>query len=56
MLVNGCKKNLDVLDQVLTICNALSDEERGGRGLWQKIPTVREWQIDGSGGMKGQID
>ena len=37
VLVNGCNKNLNVLDQVLTKYNALSEQERRGRQLWQKI-------------------
>ena len=37
VLVQGCKKNLNVLDQVLTKYNALSDQERSGKRLWQKI-------------------
>ena len=37
VLVQGCKKNLSVLDQVLTKYNALSEEERSGKRLWQKI-------------------
>lgn len=37
VLVSGCKKNLNVLDQVLTKYNALSEQERSGRKLWQKI-------------------
>ena len=36
-LVNGCKINLNVLDQVLTKYNALSERERSARRLWQKI-------------------
>ncbi len=36
-LVNGCEKNLKILDQVLTKYNALSEQERSGRRLWQKI-------------------
>ena len=36
-LVNGCEKNLNILDQVLTKYNALSEQERSGRRLWQKI-------------------
>ena len=31
VLINGCKKNLNVLDQVLTKYNALSEQERSGR-------------------------
>lgn len=37
VLINGCKKNLNALDQVLTKYNALSEQERSGRQLWQKI-------------------
>ena len=37
VLVTGCRKNLNVLDQVLTKYNALSEQERSGRRLWQKI-------------------
>ncbi len=36
-LINGCEKNLNILDQVLTKYNALSEQERSGRRLWQKI-------------------
>ncbi|CAD6578141.1 MAG: hypothetical protein ASARMPRED_008550 [Alectoria sarmentosa] len=37
VIVDGCKKVLNVLDQVLTKYNALSEQERSGRKLWQKI-------------------
>lgn len=37
VLVDGCNKSLSVLDQVLTKYNALSEPERSGRRLWQKI-------------------
>lgn len=37
MLVNRCKKSISILDQVLTKYNALSEQERSGRRLWQKI-------------------
>lgn len=37
VIVDGCKKVLNVLDQVLTKYNALSERERSGRKLSQKI-------------------
>ena len=37
VIVDGCRKVLSVLDQVLTKYNALSEQERSGRKLWQKI-------------------
>lgn len=36
-ILKGCKRVLNVLDQVLTKYNALSEQERSGRKLWQKI-------------------
>lgn len=36
-IVDGCKKVLNVLDQVLTKYNTLSEQERSGRKLWQRI-------------------
>lgn len=36
-IVDGCKKVLNVLDQVLTKYNTLSEQERSGRKIWQKI-------------------
>ncbi len=37
VIVDGCRKVLNLLDQVLTKYNALSEQERSGRKLWQKI-------------------
>lgn len=37
VILDGCKMVLNVLDQVLTKYNALSEQERSGRKLWQKI-------------------
>ena len=37
VMTDGCEKVLNVLDQVLTKYNALSEQERSGRKLWQKI-------------------
>lgn len=34
---DGCKRVLNILDQVLTKYNALSERERSGRKLWQQI-------------------
>lgn len=34
---DGCKRILNILDQVLTKYNALSEQERSGRKLWQQI-------------------
>ena len=36
-IVHGCEKNLRVLDLVLEKYNALSETERSGRKLWQRI-------------------
>ena len=36
-IVHGCEKNLRVLDLVLEKYNALSETERNGRKLWQRI-------------------
>lgn len=37
VIVGGCRRVLNILDQVLTKYNALGDQERSGRRLWQKI-------------------
>lgn len=37
VIFDGCKKVLNILDQVLTKYNALSERERSGRKLWQQI-------------------
>ena len=37
VIVNGCRRVLNILDQVLTKYNALGEQERSGRKLWQKI-------------------
>ena len=37
VIVNGCQKVLNILDQVLTKYNALGEQERSGKRLWQKI-------------------
>ena len=37
VIVNGCQRVLNILDQVLTKYNALGEPERSGRKLWQKI-------------------
>ena len=37
VIVNGCRWVLSILDQVLTKYNALGEQERSGRKLWQKI-------------------
>lgn len=36
-IVNRCQKILSVLNQVLTKYNSLSEQERSGKRLWQKI-------------------
>ena len=36
-IVNGCKKTLGVLDKILDKYNALCDQERSTRKLWQQI-------------------
>ena len=36
-IASGCHRVLKVLDQILKKYNALSEEERSGRKLWQKI-------------------
>ena len=36
-ILQGCEKNLRVLDRVLEKYNALSETERSGRKLWQRI-------------------
>ena len=36
-IIQGCEKNLRVLDLVLEKYNALSETERSGRKLWQRI-------------------
>ena len=37
VIVNGCQKVLNILDQVLTKYNALGERERSAKRLWQKI-------------------
>ena len=37
VIFDGCKRVLNILDQILTKYNALSEQERSGRKLWQKI-------------------
>ena len=37
VIVNGCRRVLNILDQILTKYNALGEQERSGRKLWQKI-------------------
>ena len=37
VIVDGCRRVLNILDQVLTKYNALGEQERSGRKLWQKI-------------------
>lgn len=36
-IIQGCEKNLELLDLVLEKYNALSETERSGRKLWQRI-------------------
>ena len=37
VIVHGCRKVLRVLDKILLKYNALSEQERSSRKLWQKI-------------------
>ena len=37
VIIDGCRRVLSVLDQVLTKYNALGEQERSTRKLWQKI-------------------
>ena len=56
-LVNGCKINLNVLDQVSTKYNALSERGRNGRPLWRKICCkVRGWRDVRLGEFNDKVD
>ena len=36
-IINGCEKSLNVLDRILARYNALSEDERSKRKLWQAV-------------------
>lgn len=54
VIVDGCKKVLNALDQGLTKYNALSEQGRSGRKLWQKIE-FGNGKMEGLGGLRGKL-
>lgn len=54
VIVDGCKRVLNALDQGLTKYNALSEQGRSGRKLWQKIE-FGNGKMEGLGGLRGKL-